>query len=73
MPDKPAAEVAKTVTVRLAPAQAEALEYVKGRLSEESGEDYTDEQALRIALMAVETVANTEKFADVVKEALATP
>ena len=73
MPDKPAAEVAKTVTVRLGRAQAEALEYVKGRLSEESGEDYTDEQALRIALMAVETVANTEKFADVVKEALATP
>ena len=73
MPDKPAAEVVKTVTVRLGQAQAEALEYVKGRLSEESGEDYTDEQALRIALMAVETVANTEKFADVVKEALATP
>ena len=73
MPEKPAAEVVKTVTVRLGHAQAEALEYVKGRLSEESGEDYTDEQALRIALMAVETVANTEKFADVVKEALATP
>ena len=73
MPNKPAPEVAKTVTVRLGPTQAEALEYVKGRLSEESGEDYTDEQALRIALMAVETVANTEKFADVVKEALATP
>jgi hypothetical protein len=73
MPDKPASEVAKTVTVRLGPAQAEALEYVKGRLAEESGEDYTDEQALRIALMAVETVANTEKFSDVVREALATP
>jgi hypothetical protein len=72
MPDKPASEVAKTVTVRLGPTQAEALEYVKGRLAEESGEDYTDEQALRIALMAVETVANTEKFADVVREALAT-
>jgi hypothetical protein len=73
MPDKPASEVAKTVTVRLGPTQAEALEYVKGRLAEESGEDYTDEQVLRIALMAVETVANTERFADVVREALATP
>ena len=73
MPDKPAAEVAKTVTVRLGPTQAEALEFVKGRLAEESGEDYTDEQTLRIALMTVETVANTEKFSDVVREALATP
>jgi hypothetical protein len=73
MPEKPAAEVAKSVTVRLGPTQAEALEFVKGRLAEESGEDYTDEQALRIALMAVETAANTERFAEVVREALATP
>jgi hypothetical protein len=72
MPDKPTSESAKTVTVRLGPTQAEALEYVKGRLAEESGEDYTDEQAMRIALIATETVANTEKFAEVVREALAT-
>ena len=73
MPEKPTSENAKTVTVRLGPTQAEALEYVKGRLAEESGEDYTDEQAMRIALIATETVANTEKFAEVVREALATP
>lgn len=73
MPDKPTSESARTITVRLGPTQAEALEYVKGRLAEESGEDYTDEQAMRIALLAAETVANTEKFAEVVREALATP
>ena len=63
-------EGAKTVTVRLDPKQAEALEFVKGRLAEESGEEYTDEQALRIALMAAETAANTDKFAEVMHEAL---
>ena len=73
MPDKTTSENARTVTVRLGPTQADALEYVKGRLAEESGEDYTDEQAMRIALLAAETVANTEKFAEVVREALATP
>lgn len=61
---------ARTVTVRLDPKQAEALEFVKGRLAEESGEDYTDEQALRIALMAAETAANTDKFAEVIHEAI---
>jgi hypothetical protein len=65
-----ASKAARTVTVRLDPKQTEALEFVKGRLAEESGEDYTDEQALRIALMAAETAANTDKFADVVHEAL---
>lgn len=73
MSDKPASEVARTITVRLGPTQTEALEYVKGRLAEESGEDYTDEQAMRIALMAAESLANTEKFAEVLREALATP
>ena len=61
---------ARTVTVRLDPKQTEALEFVKGRLAEESGEDYTDEQTLRIALMAAETAANTDKFAVVIHEAL---
>lgn len=61
---------ARTVTVRLDPKQTEALEFVKGRLAEESGEEYTDEQALRIALMAAETAANTDKFAEVIHEAL---
>jgi len=73
MPDKPTSENARTVTIRLGPTQAEALEYVKGRLAEESGEDYTDEQVMRIALIATDTVASTEKFAEVVREALATP
>jgi hypothetical protein len=73
MPDKPASEITRTVTVRLGPTQTEALDFVRGRLAEESGEDYTDEEAMRIALMAAETMANTEKFAEVVREALATP
>jgi hypothetical protein len=63
-------KIARSVTVRLGPKQTEALDYVKGRLSEESGEDYSDEQALRIALMAMETVANRDKFAEVIHEAL---
>jgi hypothetical protein len=65
-----ASEIARTVTVRLGPKETEALDYVKGRLSEESGEEYTDEHALRIALTAAEMVANTDKFAEVIHEAL---
>jgi hypothetical protein len=70
METESAPKAARTVTVRLDPKQTEALEFVKGRLAEESGEDYTDEQALRIALMAAETAANTDKFAEVIHEAL---
>lgn len=70
MANESAPETARTVTVRLDSTQTEALEYVKGRLAEENGEDYTDEQVLRIALMAAETVANTEKFAEVMRETI---
>jgi hypothetical protein len=70
MANKAASGTARTVTVRLDPTQTDALEYVKGRLAEENGEDYTDEQVLRIALMAAESVANTEKFAEVVRETI---
>jgi len=63
-------KAARTDTVRLDQKQAAALDFVKGRLAEESGEDDTDEQTLRIALMAAETAANTDKFAEVIHEAI---